>query len=253
MKQDARRWLPVTPNVPGFTLIELLVVIAIIALLAGMLLPALGRAKEAGRKIACANDMRQLAVALVMYTDEYDSTVPPRNIPGAWPTKLFPYYSNLKLLVCPSDGPDIPASNWNDPKVPDGSPRSYMINGFNDYFAFTYNTTDFGRISRIMSTNGFRDTAIKYSSETIVFGEKENRSGHFFMDYLESMAGNDNTEIEHSRHMSNPNLSNSGAGGSNFAFHDGSVRYYKFGKSLVPENLWAVTDYYRTNTFILIK
>jgi hypothetical protein len=38
-----------------------------------------------------------------------------------------------------------------------------------------------------------------------------------------------------------------------YAFHDGSVRYYKFGASLTLENLWAMTDYYRTNTCIMIK
>ncbi len=251
MKKDAASPRLVTTNRAGFTLIELLVVIAIIAILAGMLLPALGRAKEAGRKISCANDMRQLALALNMYADENENYLPPRNIPGAWPTKLLPYYSNIKLLICPSDGPDLPATNYNDPNSPDGAPRSYMINGFNDYFAFTYNVTTFSQVTRIMSTNGFRDTAITRSSDTNVFGEKENKSEHFFMDYMESMAGNDNTELEHSRHMSTK--SNSGSGGSNYAFHDGGVRFYKYGKTLIPENLWAVTDFYRTNAYIQIK
>jgi prepilin-type N-terminal cleavage/methylation domain-containing protein len=60
----------------GFTLIELLVVIAIIAILAGLLLPTLGRAKEKGRSIACVNNLKQLGVALNLYADENDGKLP---------------------------------------------------------------------------------------------------------------------------------------------------------------------------------
>jgi prepilin-type N-terminal cleavage/methylation domain-containing protein len=67
----------------GFTLIELLVVIAIIALLAAMLLPALASAKEAGKRTACLNNMRQIGLGLIMYTDENDGHLPPRAHPTA--------------------------------------------------------------------------------------------------------------------------------------------------------------------------
>ena len=63
----------------GFTLVELLVVIAIIAVLASLLLPALGKAKERGRRSQCLNNLRQQAIGLVMYAQDHDDVLPPRS------------------------------------------------------------------------------------------------------------------------------------------------------------------------------
>lgn len=103
------------PPDPAFTLVELLIVLAIIGVLAAMLMPALGKAKEQARAIDCVNNLRQLGIALQLYVDENNHRLPVmRDKPvdtNSVPTNRLPsvdlvlasHLGNPRVLRCQSD------------------------------------------------------------------------------------------------------------------------------------------------------
>lgn len=106
---------PRTTNQSAFTLIELLVVLVIIGVLAGLLLPAFSKAKEAGRATACLSNLRQIGIALQLYTQDnnnrlpimrdksFDTNAPPTNALPSVEVVLSNQLGSVKVLKCPSD------------------------------------------------------------------------------------------------------------------------------------------------------
>lgn len=194
----------------GFTLIELLVVIAIIAILAAILLPVFARARENARKSTCQNNMKQMASALMQYTQDYDERLPGRYTggeAGSWRVVIQPYVKSANVFICPSN-------SASSQLCLDGVfHRSYACNG---------NSSNIGGTAPMQANAGVNIAQIQTPSQLILLAEYTEAHSEVAMGWG---AGSVPLWAGHS-------------GMANWAFADGHVKSLKATATAIPLNLW---------------
>lgn len=211
----------------GFSLIELLVVIVIIGLLVAMLMPSLTSARKSARSVQCLSQLRQLSIAHESYADAANDQYPDRS-GSLWPTRLADHGLTLELIICPED--EDPTAGELTHSFPEYRlSRSYVINGFNDYFVIALGLGSDDSVS--FHGLSMPRHAVKQPSATLALAGKRSGSDHLYVDLLES-GGDDLNEIEYQRHA---------VRSGNHAYLDGAARSVAFPDTLFPENQWGVT------------
>ena len=229
MNRGKIQGMPEAQKGSGFTLIELLVVIAIVSILAAILFPVFARARENARRTSCLSNMKQIALGVMQYTQDYDERFPriggkaPTTIrPYGWADSLQPYLKSTQVMKCPSVGGAV--------TVPETL-------GYVEYFF------------NIMLNDGYSGVSVasvNFAATTVMLGDGANGNARYSTDGYTSNTGGMSSacrqpdgaghfaalRITDARHLE----------GANFAFADGHVKWLKGVIDASERNIMPIYD-----------
>jgi prepilin-type N-terminal cleavage/methylation domain-containing protein/prepilin-type processing-associated H-X9-DG protein len=205
---------------PGFTLIELLVVIAIIAILAAMLLPTLGHAKDSARSVQCRSQLRQIGLSTMMYADDHGGALP-RSSHSAmaygqlpWGYALVPYLQGRTFTRTDALWTNLFNGFYRCPKdLRRGCEWSYGKNVYPELSATETGGPTWSRLDQLPCP-----------AATVLYAEKTNSSmaDHFMAQFW---VDGGEPEVHRTRHLKR----------SNYTFGDGHVAGQRFEDTYDPE------------------
>jgi prepilin-type N-terminal cleavage/methylation domain-containing protein/prepilin-type processing-associated H-X9-DG protein len=228
----------------GFTLIELLVVISIIALLMGILMPALMKAKQHGKRMVCCSNVRILGMANVLYAEEADGWYVPIMDRTLGDNRYWPGNQLFRKLVGYKGKQNVNDSDWH-------APREFMCPSdlvsiqerpdrqWDSWLSYGYNLTDwyfsdwFG-----IGYAGHKNTSVRRPATEMIFTESNDwwlwwRGANYIDGW--DVLGQDTIMPYKDVGCDGPTLYRHSEG-ANFAFYDGHVEHLKKQKVWIQEN-----------------